>query len=113
MGAARLEQQTLIAGVFCPLVLPRDRVVYTGTTMALSIKNDEADQLARELAETTGESITDAVVISLRQRLERERRKPGTRKKLLDLAAEVAEYPVLDDRTPDQIIGYDEFGLPN
>ncbi|MEX1125598.1 MAG: type II toxin-antitoxin system VapB family antitoxin [Acidimicrobiia bacterium] len=80
--------------------------------MALSIKNDEADQLARELAETTGESLTDAVVISLRQRLERERRKPGTSKKLLDLAAEVAKYPVLDDRTPDEIIGYDELGLP-
>jgi antitoxin VapB len=59
------------------------------------------------------ESITDAVVISLRQRLERERRRPGTSKKLLDLAAEVGGYPVLDDRTPDQIIGYDESGLPN
>ena len=80
--------------------------------MALSIKNDEADQLARELAETTGESLTDAVVMSLRQRLERERRKPGAIKKLLDLAAEVATYPVLDDRTPDEIIGYDEHGLP-
>jgi antitoxin VapB len=80
--------------------------------MALSIKNDEADRLARQLAETTGESITDAVVTSLRQRLERERRRPGTRKKLLDLAAEVATYPVLDDRDADDIIGYDDRGLP-
>jgi antitoxin VapB len=80
--------------------------------MALSIKNDEADQLARQLAEATGESITDAVVMSLRQRLERERRKPGRSKKLLDLAAEVATYPVLDERKPDEIIGYDDNGLP-
>jgi len=92
--------------------LPRHLIFYTGI-MALSIKNDEADQLARELAETTGESITDAVVISLRQRLERERRKPRTSKKLLDLAAEVVTYPVLDDRTPNEILGYDEVGLPH
>jgi hypothetical protein len=57
------------------------------------------------------ESITDAVVTSLRQRLERERRRPGTRKKLLDLAAEVATYPVLDDCDADDIIGYEK-GMP-
>ncbi|HET7847270.1 MAG TPA: type II toxin-antitoxin system VapB family antitoxin [Acidimicrobiia bacterium] len=81
--------------------------------MALSIKNDEADQLARELAELTGESITDAVVISLRQRVERERRRPGMRKKLLDLANEVADYPILDNRAADEILGYDDVGLPH
>jgi antitoxin VapB len=80
--------------------------------MALSIKNDEADQLARELAELTGESITDAVVTSLRQRVERERRRPGMRKRLLDLADEVADYPVLDNRGADEILGYDDMGLP-
>ena len=80
--------------------------------MALSIKNDEADQLARELAELTGESITDAVVISLRQRVERERRRPGMRKRLIDLADQVAEYPVLDNRGADEILGYDDMGLP-
>jgi antitoxin VapB len=79
--------------------------------MALSIKNDEADRLARQLAAATGESITDAIVVSLRQRLERERRRPGTRKRLLDLAAEVATYQVLDDRRIDEIIGYDQNGL--
>ncbi|MDP9495207.1 MAG: type II toxin-antitoxin system VapB family antitoxin [Actinomycetota bacterium] len=80
--------------------------------MALSIKNDEADQLARELAELTGESITDAVVISLRQRLQREQRRPGTSRKLLNLADEVASYPILDNRTADEILGYDDRGLP-
>ncbi|MCB9530155.1 MAG: type II toxin-antitoxin system VapB family antitoxin, partial [Myxococcales bacterium] len=39
--------------------------------MALSIKNDEADRLARELAALTGESLTEAVVVSLRERLAR------------------------------------------
>lgn len=41
--------------------------------MALSIKSDEADALARELSRLTGESLTDTVTESLRQRLDRER----------------------------------------
>jgi antitoxin VapB len=80
--------------------------------MALSIKNDEADRLARQLAETTGESITEAIVTALRQRLEREQRRAGTARKLLDLADEVTRYPVLDGRPPEEILAYDERGLP-
>jgi antitoxin VapB len=41
--------------------------------MALSIKTDEADRLARELAQLTGETLTDAVTNALRERLARER----------------------------------------
>ena len=41
--------------------------------MALSIKTEEADRLARELAQLTGESMTEAVTNALSQRLERER----------------------------------------
>ncbi len=40
--------------------------------MALSIKTDEADRLARQLAQITGESLTDAVTNALRERLDRE-----------------------------------------
>ena len=38
---------------------------------SLNLKSDEAYQLARELAERTGESMTKAVVVALRERLER------------------------------------------
>lgn len=41
--------------------------------MALSIKTDEADRLARELSQLTGESMTEAVTVALRERLVRER----------------------------------------
>lgn len=44
--------------------------------MALSIKDPEADRLARELARRTGESLTEAVVRSLRERLDRQRGRP-------------------------------------
>jgi antitoxin VapB len=41
--------------------------------MALSIKTDEADRLARALARLTGETMTEAVTAALRERLARER----------------------------------------
>lgn len=46
--------------------------------MALSIKTQEADRLARRLAKLTGETMTEAVTVALRERLSREeaRRKP-------------------------------------
>lgn len=83
--------------------------------MALSIKSDEADRLARELAEVTGESLTHAVTEALRERLERERaRASGDIERRLELlAADVAKLPVLDHRPADEILGYDEHGLPS
>ena len=41
--------------------------------MSLNIKNEETCRLARELAELTGETITGAITVALRERLERER----------------------------------------
>lgn len=82
--------------------------------MALSIKNDDADQIARELAQLTGETITEAVVVSLRERLARERarRGPDVAMRLRRLADDVRELPVVDARPADEILGYDDTGLP-
>ena len=82
--------------------------------MPLSIKNPEADRLARELARTTGETLTEAVTTAIRERLVRETgwSAEGARAEIDRIVAELAEAPVLDHRTPDEIIGYDENGLP-
>jgi antitoxin VapB len=82
--------------------------------MALSIKSDEADRLARQLAAETGETLTEAVETALRERLDREhtRRTGGMRTRLARLAADVAALPVVDSHTPEEIIGYDDAGLP-
>jgi antitoxin VapB len=82
--------------------------------MALSIKSDEADRLARELAAETGETLTEAVETALRERLEREhaRNAASMRTRLARLAADVAAMGVADDRTPAEIIGDDDAGLP-
>jgi antitoxin VapB len=81
--------------------------------MAFSIKNDEADDLVRELVALTGESLTAAVTESLRERLERERRVRGDRyQQILRCADRFAELPVVGDRTEAEIFGWDEHGLP-
>jgi antitoxin VapB len=82
--------------------------------MALSIKSDEADRLARELAAETGETLTEAVETALRERLEREhaRHAASMRTRLAQLAAHLAAMQVADNRTPEEIIGYDDAGLP-
>lgn len=82
--------------------------------MALSIKSDEADRLARELATETGESLTEAVVVALQERLARKhaRRSPPMSTRLRRLQSDVAMLPVLDPRTPEEILGYDDNGLP-
>lgn len=82
--------------------------------MALSIKNPEADRLAKELVAATGESVTEAVVVALRQRVERVRgrRASAITRRLDALSAEVAAYPVVTAQSAEEIIGYDEHGLP-
>lgn len=83
--------------------------------MALSIKNPNTERLAREVAKETGESITEAIQKSLEERIIRVRKLH--RKRLLQEETEgmlrrIDALPVLDNRTPDEIIGYDEYGLP-
>jgi len=81
--------------------------------MALSIKNDRADELARELASLTGESLTEAVVHPLEERLARQQAQRRRSRSVDDLVAQFAALPVLDHRCADEIIGYDEHGLPS
>ncbi len=83
--------------------------------MALSIKNDEADRLARELSELTGESLTEAIVQALRERLERQRaqRPDGAlADRLMAIGRLAARRRRLDDRSAEDIVGYDRDGLP-
>jgi antitoxin VapB len=83
--------------------------------MGISIKNERAERLARELAHETGESLTTAISRALEERLQRvEGRRSAADKLALARAAlrRVDALPVLDARTPEEILGYDEHGLP-
>lgn len=84
--------------------------------MALNIKNPEADRIARELTELTGETITDAVITAMKERIERERRRRGyvvARREIRRVRERYQALPVLDPRTADEIIGYGDRGLPD
>jgi len=84
--------------------------------MALSIKDPEADELARQLASETGETITQALKQALSERLTRERRK---RKKagLSDRLVEIGQRCFVRIGMPKHSLDhgdlfYDEQGLP-
>jgi antitoxin VapB len=83
--------------------------------MALSIKDPETEQLARNLAKITGENITTATKRAIEERLRRLAGQSGRAALLEDMAAirrRWSAMQVRDDRTPDEIVGYDEHGLP-
>jgi antitoxin VapB len=83
--------------------------------MALYIKDPKADRLARQLAKRNGETITSAVIRALEAQTARVNKRPVDEdlvKKLNQIAMECAALPDLDTRTPDEILGYDENGLP-
>ncbi len=90
--------------------------------MALTIVNPEAARLAKELAAQTGESVDDAVLHALKRAMLVEQRTRASQaaesqEKLLRVVSEIqeriAKLPVLDDRSPDELLGYDESGLPH
>lgn len=85
--------------------------------MGLPILDPETDRLARELSNATGETVSEAVHTAVRERLERtqRRRTPEQQErfeKAMAIARRCSSKPLLDPRTPDEIIGYDEHGLP-
>jgi antitoxin VapB len=82
-------------------------------TMGLTIDNEALVAMIRDLAERKGVSADEA----LREALEREARRETevARKvaRLIGIAREAHALPVLGTLTEDEILGYDERGLPS
>ena len=84
--------------------------------MALIIRNLETEELAEKVAALTGETKTEAVKQALRDRLDRLRRDRIRRPlahELDEIARHCAGLPVLDPRPAEDILGYDEEGVPS
>jgi len=82
--------------------------------MAISIRNEKAEKLAREVSLLTGESLTQAITHSLEERLNRLK----GRKTAIDLRQEIMlisdrckSLPDIDPRKSDEILGYDKDGV--
>ena len=82
--------------------------------MAISIRNEKTEKLAREVASLTGESLTQTITHSLEERLNRLK----GRKTAIDLKQEIMlisqrcqNLPDIDPRTADEILGYNQDGV--
>lgn len=87
-----------------------------GDCMTISIRNHEAERLARELAASGDKTLTEVVLEALRsyrmQQTELRKRQPDLAERLLAIGAHCAQLPDRDIRSADEIMGYDESGLP-
>ena len=83
--------------------------------MGISIRNPKAEQLAREVAEQSGESLTRAIIQALEERLDRLKgRRSATTltEEILKISRRCSALPDLDQRSPDEILDYDGRGVP-
>ena len=83
--------------------------------MALNLRNPEVERLAATVARLTGETKTEAVRAALADRLARLQRERAGRSladELDEIALACSSLPVQDHRDADEILGYDDAGLP-
>lgn len=83
--------------------------------MAITIKNDEVERLVREVAREEQTSLTEAIHSALKLQLavaRGKRRQPALREILLSISARCSALPDLDKRSADEILGYDDAGVP-
>ena len=83
--------------------------------MSLNIKDPETHKLAQQLAKETGETMTRAVTLAIRDRLQRVRKKRAKRKISIEEMRAIAHRlrmsvkgPMIDHAE----LLYDEHGLP-
>lgn len=77
--------------------------------MPLSIKNPRAEELAAAVAKATGESLTEAVIVALSERLERltaRRARPDLVSRLSEIATRCEQLPDVDTRGENELLGY-------
>lgn len=84
--------------------------------MPLNIKDPTTERYVRELAAATGEGVTAAVRRAAQERLQRVLREKSGRRlaaELLAIGGRCTALPDLDTRSAEDILGYDEHGLPH
>jgi antitoxin VapB len=84
--------------------------------MTLIFDHPELETRVRAMARRQGETLTETVLVAVRERetrLGKPKYTPEERDVLVrEIIARGRSEPILDDRTPDEIIGYNEYGVP-
>ena len=79
------------------------------------VNDSQVNKLAQELASYTGESIPEAIERALLERLEKEKQRelkpPSLAEQILEIGRRCASLSVQDDRSSDEILGYNEQGF--
>ncbi len=78
--------------------------------MALTVNHPDAELLVQELIAYTGETLTQAVLNALRERIkkEKEKRAISLKDERLQIGKQCAALPVLDNRRPEEILNYNQ-----
>ena len=77
----------------------------------LYVKNPIAHDLAEQLSKRMGVNLNDAVIAALQESLQK-RDWPINRTRVDAISAAIGNLPVVDARSPDEILGFDSFGIP-
>jgi antitoxin VapB len=86
-----------------------------GALMALSIRNPRAEKLARQIAAESGESLTEVIIHALEERLQRlkgQRNAADVAEEIIKISLRCKALLDKDQRSADEILNYDERGLP-
>ena len=82
--------------------------------MAISIRNPRVEELAREIGEIENRSMTEVIIEALEEKKEKMKQPSAEErlrlKKLKAIADDMAKLPILNDRSVDEILGYNEIG---
>ena len=82
--------------------------------MAFSIRNSQAEQLAREVAAISGENLTQTIIHALEERLERlkgRRTATNTVGEIMAISKRCSSLPDIDQRSPEEILNYNQSGV--
>ena len=90
--------------------MPKDGPKMEGV-WTLYIKNPAAHRRAEKLSKQMGVTLTDAVIHALEAQV-RNKPRPVDRARVNALCEKLSALPVIDPRSTDEILGYDEFGIP-
>lgn len=86
----------------------------TGGLVALNLKNPETHELARKLADRLETTMAEAVHRALEEALRAMPDHASVKaERLREVAEHCASLPKRDARTPDEVLGYDDHGLPS
>ena len=86
--------------------------------MSMNIKNPQVHRMAHELAELRGCSLTKAVKFALEKALIEAKHQNAhlnadqLEQRLTEIALHCSQLPDQDQRSVEEILGYDEMGLP-